>query len=65
MSRIHMLTNKANEAFRFLKNETGATMIEYGLLAALISVVSITAIALVGTRVNAVFTNVAARLAGL
>ena len=59
MSRIHMLTNKA---FRFVNNDTGATMIEYCLLAALISVAAIVAVTAVGTNVNSVFTYVAGKL---
>jgi pilus assembly protein Flp/PilA len=41
------------------KNEAGATAIEYGLIAALISVVIISAITLVGTRLGGVFNGVA------
>jgi len=40
---------------RFLKNESGATAIEYGLIAGLISVVIITAVTLVGTNLTATF----------
>ena len=36
----------------FLEDESGATAIEYGLIAALLSVVCITAIASVGTKVR-------------
>ena len=52
-----------NLATRFLKNEAGVTAIEYGLIAALISIVVIGAAANVGTRLSAVFTTIAARLA--
>ena len=37
------------------KDENGATAIEYGLIAGLISVVIITAITLVGSKLEAVF----------
>jgi len=47
---------------RFLKNESGATAIEYGLIAALIAVVIITAVTSVGTSLTAVFTNVNTKL---
>lgn len=50
-------------AQKFLANESGATAIEYGLIAALISVVIIAAITLVGTNLKAVFNNVATSLA--
>ena len=46
----------------FLKDESGATAIEYGLIAALIAVVIVTAVGLVGTKLNGVFTNVASKL---
>ena len=42
---------------RFLKNESGATAIEYGLIAALVAVVIITGISSIGTGVNGVMTN--------
>ena len=47
---------------RFLKDESGATAIEYGLLAALISVVIIGAVKVVGTKLNAGFNNIAGNL---
>jgi pilus assembly protein Flp/PilA len=45
-----------------MKDESGATAIEYGLLAALISVVIIAAVKVVGTKVNAAFVNVSNNL---
>lgn len=47
---------------RFLKDEEGVTAIEYGLIAALIAVVIITAVQLVGTNLNEVFNAVATKL---
>lgn len=47
---------------RFLKNEDGATAIEYGLIAALIAVAIIVAVTTVGTRLNGTFGKVAAKL---
>jgi pilus assembly protein Flp/PilA len=47
---------------RFLKNESGATAIEYGLIAALISVVIIGALGALGTNLNADFTSVSTAL---
>lgn len=44
---------------RLIKREEGATAIEYGLIAALISVVIITAITLVGTRLSSTFDSIA------
>lgn len=43
---------------RFLKNEDGATAIEYGLIAALIGVAIIVAVTAVGTNLNATFTSI-------
>mgnify|MGYP003941887877 CR=1 FL=1 len=45
--------------YAFLKDESGATAIEYGLIAALISVVIITAVKLVDTNLDTTFNSVA------
>ncbi|MCP1215082.1 Flp family type IVb pilin [Acetobacter orientalis] len=45
------------------KNEVGATAIEYGLIAALISVAIIAAVTTVGTNLTSVFNNVGSTLA--
>ena len=47
---------------RFLKDESGATAIEYGLIAALVAVVLVTALTLVGTSLKATFTKVSTSL---
>lgn len=47
---------------RFLKNESGATAIEYGLIAAGIAVVIIVAVGSVGTNLTTTFTTVAGAL---
>lgn len=47
---------------RFAKNQSGATAIEYGLIASLISVAIITAITTIGTNMTATFTKVGANL---
>lgn len=47
---------------KLLKDESGATAIEYGLIAALISVAAIIALGNVGTNLNGTFTNVATEL---
>lgn len=49
---------------RFAREDDGVTMVEYGLLAALIAVVCIIAITNVGTELNVVFTNIASALKG-
>jgi pilus assembly protein Flp/PilA len=43
---------------RFLKDESGATAIEYGLIAALIAVAIVTAVTAIGTNLNTVFGKV-------
>ncbi len=43
---------------RFVRDESGATAIEYGLIAALIAVVVIGAVTAVGTNLSGTFTNV-------
>jgi len=47
---------------RFLGDESGATAIEYGLIAALIGVVIITAVSLLGTNLSSKFNRIATRL---
>ena len=43
---------------RFLKSDNGATAIEYGLIAALISVAIIAAVSLLGTELAGVFNDI-------
>jgi len=47
---------------KLLRDRDGATAIEYGLIAALISVVIITAVTLVGTQLSAVFNSIGTAL---
>jgi pilus assembly protein Flp/PilA len=47
---------------RFLTDESGATAIEYGLIAALIAVVIIGAVTAVGTKLSTTFTSVSTNL---
>jgi pilus assembly protein Flp/PilA len=47
---------------QFARDESGVTAIEYGLIAALISVVIITAAAAVGTSIAGVFAGISAQL---
>ncbi|WP_428968118.1 Flp family type IVb pilin [Sphingomonas sp. Xoc002] len=48
---------------KMLKNNKGATAIEYGLIAALIAVAAIGAMKTIGTTLNTTFTNVSNKLA--
>ena len=47
---------------QFLRDESGATAIEYGLIAALIAVVIITAVTSVGTNLSTTFNTVAGKV---
>jgi pilus assembly protein Flp/PilA len=44
---------------RFVKDESGATAIEYGLIVALIAVVIITAVTTIGKNLSTAFNSVA------
>ncbi len=48
----------------FLSDESGATMIEYGLVAALVSVAAIVALGLLGDALVSIFNFVAGALTG-
>ncbi len=47
---------------RFAKDQSGATAIEYGLIAGLISVVILTALTTIGSKINVKFNNIASAL---
>jgi pilus assembly protein Flp/PilA len=47
---------------RFAKDESGATAIEYGLIAALISVAAIGAMGALGTKLGTTFNKVAGNM---
>jgi len=51
-----------NLVSRFLKDESGATAIEYGLIAGLISVVIIVAVTTLGTTLEGVFDTLNTKL---
>lgn len=51
-----------NFVAKFLKDESGATAIEYGLIASGIAVACILAIDAVGTALNTMFTNISTNL---
>ena len=46
---------------KLIKNNKGATAIEYGLIAALIAVAAITAMTNIGTKLGTTFNNVSSR----
>ena len=45
---------------KFFALEEGATMVEYGLMVALIAVVCLTAVSLLGTSIKGIFEQIAA-----
>ena len=47
---------------RFVRDESGATAIEYGLIAALIAVVIITALTTIGSNLTTKFASIASTL---
>jgi pilus assembly protein Flp/PilA len=47
---------------RFVKDESGATAIEYGLIAALISVALITGATTLGDRIGTTFNNLGTKM---
>jgi pilus assembly protein Flp/PilA len=51
-----------NLVTRFAKDESGAAMVEYGLLVALIAVIAIPNLTTLGAAVNTLFGNVAGNL---
>jgi pilus assembly protein Flp/PilA len=60
---MELLMNKfLTQVKRFAADEEGATAIEYGLLAGLISVVIIAGVTAVGTNLEAVFQYISTKL---
>ncbi len=47
---------------KFANDESGATAIEYGLIAALVAVAAIVGMTALGTSLNGIFTNVSTEL---
>ncbi|MCU0874452.1 MAG: Flp family type IVb pilin [Pirellulaceae bacterium] len=47
---------------KFVRREEGATMVEYGLMLALIAVICIGAVTLIGTNTDSMFDAIAAAL---
>ena len=51
-----------SSVFAFLKNESGATAIEYGLIAAGISIVIIASVNAIGSSLNTSFSTISTQL---
>lgn len=59
MNRFHAIQGRiASRVHTFARDEEGATMIEYALIAALISVAAITVLSPLGQKILAVFQDV-------
>ena len=56
---INVMQKFAGSVRKLFVREEGATMVEYGLMVALIAVVCIAAVTLLGTQIKAVFTSIA------
>lgn len=56
--------NMTNLFARFIKNESGATAIEYGLIAALVAVAAIGGMTTLGTSLKTQFTDIGSALKG-
>jgi pilus assembly protein Flp/PilA len=50
------------QAKRFVREEDGATMVEYGLMVALIAIVCIAAVTSIGKNLNVIFSDIAGSL---
>lgn len=61
---LEKATAVKNVIFRFNNDESGATAIEYGLIAGLVSVVIVTALILLGPKLTTVFTSITTALPG-
>jgi pilus assembly protein Flp/PilA len=62
MHFVRTITNRESALMQMLRDENGATAIEYGLIAALIAVAAIAAFRLVGTNLSSIFNTVATDL---
>ena len=58
------MNSMMNSLKRFVREEDAPTMVEYGLLVALIAVVCIAAVSLLGTNINTQLGNAAGSVAG-
>ena len=47
---------------RFVRDDTGVTAIEYGLIAALVAVAAVAAFTALGTQLGSVFTGVSGKM---
>ena len=57
MEKREVVISKADEAMK--NKERGASLVEYGILVALIAAIAIGTVTTLGTRVNRAFNNIA------
>jgi pilus assembly protein Flp/PilA len=50
---------------RFLRDETGAALVEYAMLVGLIAVICVVAVTLLGSEVSSAFSSIAAALSAI
>jgi len=62
LKNLKEVGQKMKTILNFLKDESGASAAEYGLLIALLAVVVIIGVTSLGTKLNTDFTNLAAKL---
>lgn len=51
-----------NEIINFIRDEDGAALIEYGLIAALVAVAAIAGLTVLGSKLSSLFTSVGSKL---
>lgn len=61
---MHKRRNQVKNVLKFLKDKSGATAIEYGLIAALIAVAVIGGVGALGQQANDTFTDVVTGMQG-
>jgi pilus assembly protein Flp/PilA len=61
---LHGLYGMVQNRLSQLRNEDGASAVEYGLLVALIAVIIIAAVSLLGGNLSDIFNDVAEKIAG-
>jgi pilus assembly protein Flp/PilA len=62
VAAVTLLERLMSKIVAFLKNESGATAIEYGLIAAGISVAIIAVVNTIGTTLNTKFSSISTQL---
>jgi Flp pilus assembly pilin Flp len=60
---INKVITRAKNALRRLKSKKGQTLVEYALILAFISVVAISVLIALGSRVSGVFSTISSQLA--